>query len=36
MVRSGSSERIPESLRHDVEQIFKLTDLSCAERLDAE
>jgi len=28
--------RIPESLRHDVEEIFKLTDPFCAEYLDAE
>jgi hypothetical protein len=28
--------RIPESLRHEVEEIFKLTDPFCAEHLDAE
>jgi hypothetical protein len=28
--------RIPRRLRHDVEQIFTLTDPFCAERLDAE
>jgi hypothetical protein len=28
--------RIPAALRHDVEQIFKLTDPFCAEHLDAE
>jgi hypothetical protein len=28
--------RIPPALRHDVEQIFKLTDPFCAEHLDAE
>ncbi|HXG60434.1 MAG TPA: hypothetical protein VNO22_03590 [Planctomycetota bacterium] len=27
--------RIPDALRHDVEQIFKLTDPFCAEHLDA-
>ena len=32
----GNSLRIPESLRHDVEQIFKLTDPFCGEHLDAE
>ncbi len=30
------SLRVPESLRHDVEQIFKLTDPFCTEHLDAE
>ena len=30
------SERIPELLRHDAEEIFKLTDPFCAEHLDAE
>jgi hypothetical protein len=30
------SLRIPAALRHDVEQIFKLTDPFCAEHLDAE
>jgi hypothetical protein len=28
--------RIPEPLRHDVEQILRLTDPFCAEHLDAE
>jgi len=28
--------RIPEPLRHDVEEVFKLTDPFCAEHLDAE
>jgi hypothetical protein len=28
--------RIPELLRHDVEEIFTLTDPFCAEHLDAE
>jgi hypothetical protein len=28
--------RVPASLQHDVEQIFKLTDRLCAEHLDAE
>ena len=28
--------RISEALRHDVEEIFKLTDPFCAEHLDAE
>jgi hypothetical protein len=28
--------QIPESLRHDCEEIFKLTDAFCAEHLDAE
>ena len=28
--------RIPKPLRHDVEQVFKLTDPFCAEHLDAE
>lgn len=28
--------RIPQTMRHDVEQIFKLTDPFCAEHLDAE
>ncbi len=31
-----SSLRIPEALRHDAEEIFKLTDPFCAEHLDAE
>jgi len=30
------SERVPEALRHDAEEIFKLTDPFCAEHLDAE
>ena len=30
------SLRIPESLQHEVDQIFKLTDPFCAEHLDAE
>jgi hypothetical protein len=33
---AGDSLRIPAALRHDVEQIFKLTDTFCAEHLDAE
>jgi len=33
---SASPMRIPESLRHDCEEIFKLTDPFCAEYLDAE
>lgn len=36
MARSEGSLRIPESLRPDVEQIFKLTDPFCAEHLDTE
>ena len=28
--------RIPEPLRHDVDQILKLTDPFCVEHLDAE
>ncbi|MBI4481543.1 MAG: hypothetical protein HY652_01500 [Acidobacteria bacterium] len=28
--------RIPEPLRHEAEEIFKLTDPFCAEHLDAE
>jgi len=38
MAPSGAlgARRIPESLRHDVEQIFKLTAPFCAERRDAE
>ncbi len=32
----GNPLRIPESLRHDAEEIFKLTDPFCAEHLDAE
>ncbi len=36
-VRSADrSLRVPASLRHDVEQIFTLTDPFCAEHLDAE
>ena len=31
-----STLRIPEALRHDAEEIFKLTDPFCAEHLDAE
>jgi hypothetical protein len=33
---SYSSLHIPESLRHDAEEIFRLTDPFCAEHLDAE
>ena len=33
---SAKPLRIPESLRHDCEEIFKLTDSFCAEHLDAE
>ncbi len=36
MARSNSLFRIPDSLRDDVEQIFKLTDPFCAEHLDSE
>lgn len=36
MRRSGSPLRVPESLRHDVEEIVKLTDPFCSEHLDAE
>lgn len=36
MARLDKSLRIPESLRHDVEQVFNLTDRFCAEHLDAE
>jgi hypothetical protein len=32
----GNSLRVPEPLRHDVEQIFRLTDPFCGEYLDAE
>lgn len=32
----GNPLRIPEPLRHDVEEIFKITDPFCAEHLDAE
>lgn len=32
----GEGLRIPETMRHDTEQIFKLTDPFCAEHLDAE
>jgi hypothetical protein len=28
--------QIPESLRHECEEIFKLTDVFCAEHLDAQ
>lgn len=33
---SGTSLRIPEALRHEAEEVFKLTDPFCAEHLDAE
>jgi hypothetical protein len=36
MPRSEKSLRIPEPLRHDVDQIFGLTDPFCEEHLDAE
>ena len=36
MVRSGGLQRIPESVRHDIDQIFNFTHLFCAEHLDAE
>ena len=36
MVRSGSSQRIPGSVRHDVDQIFNFTHLFCAEHLEGE
>ena len=36
MAGSTHAFRIPASLRHDVEQIFTLTDPFCAEHLDAE
>lgn len=32
----AASLRIPEALRHDAEEVFKLTDPFCAEHLDAE
>jgi hypothetical protein len=36
MAPSGNPLRIPQTLRHDVEQILTLTDPFCAEHLDAE
>lgn len=36
MARSDNPLRIPEALRHDVEQILTLTDPFCAEHLDTE
>jgi len=36
MARTDNPLRIPRSLRHDAEEIFKLTDPFCAEHLDAE
>lgn len=33
---SSPALRIPERLRHEAEEIFKLTDPFCAEQLDAE
>src|SRR3990172_4803149 len=33
---SAGPLRLPEALRHDAEEIFKLTDPFCAEHLDAE
>ena len=36
MARSNNPLRIPDALRHDVEQIFTLTDPFCAEHLDVE
>lgn len=36
MARSTDPMRIPVRLRHDVEQIFTITDPFCAEHLDAE
>lgn len=35
-MRNDASLRIPEALRHEAEEIFKLTDPFCAEYLDAE
>ena len=36
MARSSGSLRVPEALRHDVEEILELTGPFCAEHLDAE
>jgi hypothetical protein len=36
MTRRAADLRVPVSLRHDVAQIFKLTDPFCAGHLDAE
>jgi len=36
MARPDNPLRIPETLRHEVEEIFKLTDPFCAEHLDTE